>query len=550
MLSLRRTCDGVLTLLLLLFSGATGTASDGSASASAFGSGSESWTSVLGDPGMRTPSPHTQWCGWNFCNGAKAPASFPAVPSPRMADCAAPDGQGRYVNAVSDSDNALGVGQPIPGPDGFNGTDVDVYARRKELYFRRLCSANSSTYAGWSVMFKSGVMDTGQNICPCVVQGYPCGPKHTGGKGSAMNQPLMVHHSFGADPWDGRSSKTGAIALAGYFAGTYDIDSNWTAAERNAAEQALRSYTDAWLAHRLSPASGAADTPEPPALLRNSSYLFTAWYRRDGFTIFYSGLRTSPRYPWLMNYLRSNDVDGGYGGYPWDGAGLMRGPVPSTARMLIRLTVVGTDSPAGGGQFYMPEISGCWKLDGRPCDGDLSTDVTRYLCFAIAPIVRSACSAQSQLHCPPWHRLAATGELVYRNDTERFPYSCYLMHCYAPNDPAAPRGEICDPYSNPNPQELLEVLPCTEWGVHGFPTAPGQGWVGDARNWTLNVGGIGSQVFFSGQDPPATAVSSPAPGTTRRWISFEVGPEQDDPRGSMLRWEVQGWDVQVPTADV
>ena len=65
----------------------------------------------------------------------------------------------------------------------------------------------------------------------------------------------------------------------------------------------------------------------------------------------------------------------------------------STARMLVRLNVVGVDGAAGG-QFYLPELSGCWKLDGRPCDGDLHTDVTRYLCFVIAPGVRPAWCAE------------------------------------------------------------------------------------------------------------------------------------------------------------
>ena len=520
-----------------------------------------SWTSLLDDPGMQSPTPKTQWTGWNFCNLARAPKSFPAVPSPRFADCpAAPDKQGRYINAVTDSDNALGVGQPIPGFGGFNATDVEAYARQKEIYFRRLCSANSSTHsgmsAGWSVMFKSGVIDTDEQICPCAFEGRPCGPFHAGGNGAAMNQPLMVRHSFGAHPWDGRSSMNGASAVAGYFAGTYDVDSNWTAAARAAVEQALRSYTDSWLAYRLNSATATADRPKPPTLLKDSSYLFTVWYRRAGLTIYYSGLRTSARYYWLMNYLRSNDMAGGYGGYPWDGAGLMRGPVPSTARMMLRLSVIDTDSASGSGgsgNFYMPEISGCWKLDGRPCDGDLLTDVTRYICFAIRPTSHSACTAQSQTHCPPWHTMAATGERIYRNDTERFPYSCYLMHCYSPNDPAAPPGEICDPYSNPNPQEILQVLPCAEWGRYGFPTAPGQGWVGEARNWTLNVGALGSQVFISGKDPPAqdsAASSAAAPGTTRRWISFEVGPEQLDAGGSMVRWEIQGWDVQAPTEEI
>ena len=56
-------------------------------------------------------------------------------------------------------------------------------------------------------------------------------------------------------------------------------------------------------------------------------------------------MRTSQRYvPWLMNYLRANDVYGssipGYGGYPWPGAGLMFGPVDHTARMKALLRVI------------------------------------------------------------------------------------------------------------------------------------------------------------------------------------------------------------------
>ena len=87
------------------------------------GGGPPAWTSVLGDPGMRSPSPHTQWSGGilQWCFGAG-----------RFQRCrrhvwqTAGFSRGRYKNAVSDFDNGL-AGQPIPG-GGFNGTDVDVYA--------------------------------------------------------------------------------------------------------------------------------------------------------------------------------------------------------------------------------------------------------------------------------------------------------------------------------------------------------------------------------------------------------------------------------------
>ena len=82
-------------------------------------SGARRWVSVLGDAGMRSNYPKTQFCGWNFCNGARAPVAFPSTPSPRMADCATSDNRSGYANAVSVADNALGVGTQIP--HGYNG---------------------------------------------------------------------------------------------------------------------------------------------------------------------------------------------------------------------------------------------------------------------------------------------------------------------------------------------------------------------------------------------------------------------------------------------
>ena len=79
-----------------------------------------------------------------------------------------------------------------------------------------------------------------------------------------------------------------------------------------------------------------------------------------------------------MNYLRSNDVSGGYGGYPFAlGRGNMFGPVSAHSHMTVRLRVL--DPGTLHNQFYLPEISGCWQLDGQPCNGSLLHDVTRYV---------------------------------------------------------------------------------------------------------------------------------------------------------------------------
>jgi hypothetical protein len=276
--------------------------------------------------------------------------------------------------------------------------------------------------------------------------------------------------------------------------------------------------------------------------------------------VFYSVLRASSRYPWIMNYLRANDVRGGYGGYPWNGSGVMNGPVPARARLLATLRVLSVTGSPKRTLFYLPEISGCWKLDGRPCDGKLSVDwpsadVTRYICFILAPKTEPLCSSSQQHHCPPWHILSSDGSKVYRNDTLRFPYQCYMLHCYAPNDASAPDDELCDPWSNPVPQELMQLLPCAEWGEHGFPTVQGTGWIGAPdKLWRLDVGALGARVFLQGVEPAPVATAryktsklAHLPGVNRSWIGFELGPELMDAQegGSTIRWEVQDVDVMV-----
>jgi hypothetical protein len=225
----------------------------------------------------------------------------------------------------------------------------------------------------------------------------------------------------------------------------------------------------------------------------------------------------------------------------------MYGPAPTLGTSLqVRLRII--EAGEVHTQFYLPEISGCWKLDGSPCDGNLTTDVTRYICYMISPNVKTgSCSATHQASCPPYH-VFLNGTVVYRNDTASFPYGCYYMWCPSPNS-GLPGS--CDPYSNPNPQELLQLLPCEEWAPHGFPSAPGQGWVGDDRLWDLDVGTLGARLYLNGQNPtapptlPTNAVSS-YPGWGRYWVSFEVGPEQMDASGTgWVRWEVLEWDVRT-----
>ncbi len=145
------------------------------------------------------------------------------------------------------------------------------------------------------------------------------------------------------------------------------------------------------------------------------------------------------------------------------------------------------------------------------------TDVTRYICFIIGPDVHRSCTPEDNSRCPPTHQ-RSDGTIVHRNDTKHFPYECYLQWCPPPNLPGV-KGS-CDPYSNPAPQELMQILPCAEWAEHGFPATAEEAWVGTARTWDLNVGALGAQVYFAGKNP-----GGGADGFTREWISFEIGPE-------------------------
>jgi hypothetical protein len=100
---------------------------------------------------------------------------------------------------------------------------------------------------------------------------------------------------------------------------------------------ALTTFTEAWVAHRqaelaLPPGQPSPPLPAPPPLLANASFLATVWYTNatnytgaasPRATTFLQLLRTTPNYPWLMNYLRSNGAWGQYGGYLPGSTGVM-----------------------------------------------------------------------------------------------------------------------------------------------------------------------------------------------------------------------------------
>lgn len=476
------------------------------------------YVSAIGDPGMRSYSVRVAMEAWNFCNEVGAEA--PDMVSPRWADCAdlycafISDSLGhRHIGSqrkcevhhkVKDSDNSLGTGDNFPKPGFKSYTDHDLYAVEKELFLGSLCESDSSSkpWHFWMIMLKNGNFDKNTTLCPengkkvskiVTDRNFPCF-----GQG-CMNQPLVYHNS---SELVGFGDKM--VSLSGGFYGTYDLDAD------------------------LSKGVG------------KNSFFQVSWHKNmsTGSWVFSHVLTTSAKYPWLMLYLRADATEGFNGGYHYNGRGIMR-KLPESPKFTVKLTL---DVKRGGGansQFYLIDIGSCWKNNGDPCDGDVLTDVTRYSEMIINPETTSWCRPNNLASCPPYH-ISPTGEMIYRNETTRFPYSAYHLYCSPGNAEYLEKPyDICDPYSNPQAQELVQILPHPEWSVHGYPEKQGDGWIGDPRTWELDVGALSSRLYFY-QNPG----TKPA---RRIWSSINVGTEiYVSKTGETAEWTVSDFDVLVP----
>ncbi|CAN6338098.1 unnamed protein product [Urochloa humidicola] len=486
------------------------------------GGGGGGYVSAVGDPGMRRDGLRVAWEAWNFCNEVGQEA--PGMGSPRGADCfdletrAGEHGGPAYkvVHRVTDADNGLRAGDPFPG-SAANATaatdDVDRYAAAKEVYLGGLCEVPDSPapWQFWMVMLKNGNLDTTAAICPengCPARPFPQTRRFPcpGGAGRCMNQPLVFHNRTELDG-DGRW-------LRGRIFGTYDLDA--TADNLGGGGGDVSYYSVTW--EKEVAASG-----------------------EGGGWAFHHKLRTSKMYPWLMLYLRSDATRGFSGGYHYDTRGMTK-IVPESPDFKVRVTLEVKKGGGANSQFYLMDMGGCWKNDGRACDGDTATDVTRYSEMIINPATPSWCTPARPDQCPPWHTFR-NGTRVHRTDGARFPYGAYHVYCSPGN---AARAETpttyCDAYSNPQPQEILQLVPHPVWGEFGYPTARGQGWVGDPRAWELDVGALSQALYFY-QDPGTTPAR-------RRWTSLDVGTEIYVSQEAEAEWTLSGFDILVPDTRV
>ncbi|CAN0907334.1 hypothetical protein LINGRAHAP2_LOCUS24747 [Linum grandiflorum] len=472
--------------------------------------GHDSSSSAVGDPGMRRDGLRVAIEAWNFCN--EVGHQSPGMSSPRAADCFDFTNNNNNNNAllldhkVTEADNNLGIGDQFPGLPAQALNNPDLYAVHKELYLGSLCQvddSSSSPWQFWMIMLKNGNYDTSSGACP--ENGKKAPPFKPGrfpcfGDG-CMNHPTLQHQPtrLFKDGW-----------LRGSFNGTYDL-------------------------------SGGD----------GSSMYEVVWEKKagaGGSWAFHHSLKTSKNYPWLMLYLRADATRGFSGGYHYDTRGILK-TLPESPNFKVRLTL---DIKQGGGaksQFYLIDIGSCWKNDGSPCNGDVLTDVTRYSEMIINPETKPWCTPTDPSQCPPFH-ITPNNTKLYRNDTANFPYAAYHLYCAPGNAKYLEQPvHICDPYSNPQAQELLQLLPHPIWEDYGYPTKPGQGWTGDSKkSWELDVGALSSRLYFY-QDPGT-------PPARRIWTSTDVGTEiYVSDEEEVAEWTLSDFDViltrgQRPKGDI
>ncbi|KAL5561095.1 hypothetical protein UlMin_030842 [Ulmus minor] len=455
----------------------------------------EDYISAVGDPGMRRDELRVAFEGWNFCNEVGEEA--PSMGSPRAADCFDLIAGSSPRKRVRKDDNKLGVGKSFPGLSSQALNNVDLYAAEKELYLGSLCEVKDSPrpWQFWMIMLKNGNFDTKSGLCPS--NGKKVGPFGSGGfpcfGEGCMNQPILKH----------KATELFGEVMRGGFNGTYDLGSD--------------------------PRNG----------LDGVSFYEVVWEKKVGVGswVFHHKLKTSKKYPWLMLYLRADATKGFSGGYRYDTRGMLK-TLPESPNFKVRLSL---DIKNGGGpksQFYLIDIGSCWKNNGAACDGDPLTDVTRYTEMIINPDTAAWCSPTGLGNCPPYH-ITPNNTKIYRNDTANFPYGAYHYYC-APGNAQHLEQPVstCDPYSNPQAQEIIQLLPHPIWEQYGYPTKKGQGWVGDARTWELDVGGLSSRLHYY-QDPGTAAAR-------RIWTSIDVGTEIFvSDKDEVAEWSLSDFDVLI-----
>ncbi|XP_058221414.1 uncharacterized protein LOC131331469 [Rhododendron vialii] len=467
----------------------------------------EVYTSAIGDPGMRRDSLRVAIEAWNQCNEVGEEA--PNMGSPRAADCFDVDNSTsplKLIHKVNEKDNKLGI---LNSP--FKELDViktDRYAAWKGIYLGNKCQVYDypRPWQFWMIMLKSGNMDTLAAKCPengKKSKPFPPTPRFPCFGEGCMNMPLIYHNYTKLQGGDKENS-----ILRGSFYGTWDLNTNVTKASTE----------------------------------NDTSYYSLTWEKEvgKGSWVFHHFLKTSSKYPWLMLYLRSDATSGLSGGYHYQTRGMSK-IVPKSPNFKVRFNLDVKQGKSSRSQFYLMDIGSCWKNNGQPCNGDVTTDVTRYSEMIINPDVQSHCNSSHLSDCPPYHTFR-NGTRIHRTDKDNYPYEAYHMHCSPGNAKYTEEPKnFCDPYSNPQAQEILQIVPHPVWGEYGYPTKKGDGWIGDPRTWELDVGKLSQALYFY-QDPGTKPVD-------RHWPSIDLGAEVYIDGNEILEWTVSDFDIIITRDD-
>ena len=290
-----------------------------------------------------------------------------------------------------------------------------------------------------------------------------------------------------------------------------------------------------------------------------SSYFGMEWVTRGDRRIHRHVLRTGNDLTWLMLYTGPEAGKGLKGGYEWNGRGQYSiipqsttynssswnpswGKMPTNNFQVIQWTNI-TLWPGGPG-FYFLNMGGCWKDTGIECDGDITTDVTRYLLFQIpsppggdeTQVKAMRCGPDSEEQralCPPFHRYR-NGTIVEITDTARFPFRAY--HSVSTRVRDADGAFHCkhDCWSNPCDQDWVRLEPSPEWAEYGFPDTVAAAM--SPNKWTMDVGAVTglTSSLFSGITPPIL-----------EWTTLNMGPEMQGSPGAIAIWEVAESDVLI-----
>uniref|UniRef100_UPI0005CA3199 uncharacterized protein LOC101312016 n=1 Tax=Fragaria vesca subsp. vesca TaxID=101020 RepID=UPI0005CA3199 len=333
------------------------------------------YISAVGDPEMRRDSLRVAIESWNQCN--EVGQDNPQTGSPRAADCFdiykvySPQTNSDdscsicneipyvLVHRVTDADNKLRTGEPFLGLQPKSQFDVDLYAEDKELYLGSKCEVDDTPnpWQFWMIMLKSGNMDT--NAAKCPKNGHKVGPFRPDynafpcfGEG-CMNQPY-IYHDYTKLQWPDITT------LKGRFFGSWD--SNWDMSR---------------------------------GMVENTSYYSVTWEKKigEGSWVFHHVLRTSAKYPWLMLYLRSDATHGFSGGYHYSTRGMSK-IIPESPNFKVRFTLNVIKGGGPSSQFYLMDMGSCWKNNGQPCDGNVTSDVTRYSEMIINPQASAWCKPE------------------------------------------------------------------------------------------------------------------------------------------------------------